>query len=127
MIPIDARPVHKHLDAALGILKQTISDAVRFVGEVEGYVLSLLGSSTPQSSTPKSLVEVSGRITPTGTADVAAARKDTPVSTNSLVNRARLLEKYGNPPPLTAYGGTSSPLVRQKFKPPARKTPAPAD
>lgn len=127
------RPALKYLDAALHDLKQLVKDPGGCVNEAEGQVDVLLGSATPQQATPQQATpsygnEASGRgamFTPTGVACSADGKKnETPTSSNLTINRARLLEKYPDPPALTPWNGCASPLVRQKFKPPARKPPA---
>ena len=120
------RPSQKHLEAALNDLKVAIDDVAGCISEAEGQMFNLLGQSTPQTTTPKygSAAGGSGK-RPTPIASCEG--KATPVSTNPLVNRARLLEKYGTPPALTPYGGNPTPRVMQKFKPPAKIIKTPAD
>ncbi|XP_057378960.1 uncharacterized protein LOC130701035 [Daphnia carinata] len=125
---VSSRPALKHLDAALQDLKQSVKDPSGCVTEAEGQVDVLLGNATPQQATPKYGNEVSGRrgmFTPTGVVCSTNGKKsETPTSTNHTINRARLLEKYPEPPALSPWNGCASPLVRQKFKPPARKPSA---
>ncbi|KAI9551569.1 hypothetical protein GHT06_021902 [Daphnia sinensis] len=125
---VSSRPALKHLDAALQDLKQSVKDPSGCVTEAEGQMDVLLGNTTPQQATPKYGNEVSGRggmFTPTGVfCSTNGKKNETPTSSNLTINRARLLEKYPEPPALSPWNGCASPLVRQKFKPPARKPSA---
>ena len=120
------RPAQKHLDVALKNLKQLISDPASCVAEAEVQVNVLLGSTTPQSATPRYGIEAKrgGMFTPNALYSADVKKNDTPTSSNVSVSRARLLEKYGTPPALSPWNAHASPQVRQKFKPPARKPPA---
>lgn len=100
-----------------------MSDPDACVVEAESHVNELLGSSTPQSVTPKLGIEArrGGMLTPTGMCSTNGKKDETPTSSSISMNRARLLEKYGAPPALSPWSANASPHVRQKFKPPARK------
>lgn len=125
---VSSRPALKHLDTALQDLKQSVKDPNGCVTEAEGQVDVLLGNATPQQATPRYGKEASGRggmFTPTGVVCSTNGKKnETPTSSNLTINRARLLEKYPEPPALSPWNGCASPLVRKKFKPPARKPSA---
>ena len=115
------RPALKHLDSALKQLKMVLNDPTGCIAEAEAHVANFFGNVIPHSSTPKyGNDERRGILTPNTSVDA----KRTPASSNLAVCREKLLEKYGIPPSLTPWNGIPSPLVRQGFKPPARKSPA---
>lgn len=120
------RPAQKYLDVALQDLKQSLRDPAGCVTEAEVQMNALLGSSTPQSATPKYVGidarRSGGAFTPTGIPFSNGKKDDTPTTSTVTMNRARLLEKYGAPPALSPWSGNASPHVRKKFKPPARKS-----
>lgn len=119
---LNCRPALKHIASALEELKRNIPDTATCISEAEEQMAQLLGSTTPHSATPKFSNDLRRNMfTPSG-APTIDGRKETPTSTNPTVSRARLLEKFGNPPALTPLNNVSSPHVRQKFKPPARKS-----
>lgn len=113
------------MDVALQDLKQSLKDPAGCVAEADVQISTLLGSSTPQSVTPKlASIEAkksAGLFTPTGIPSGNGKKDDTPTTSSLPMNRARLLEKYGAPPALSPWNTNASPHVRQKFKPPARK------
>ena len=119
------RPAAKHLDTALSALKQAISDPAECVAQAESQLSSLMGST---NVTPSAIARFgsgvrrdSGSFTPTSGGSI---EKKTPASSrNALANRARQLEQYGTPPPLSPFPIAVTPLVRQNFKPPARRPP----
>jgi hypothetical protein len=119
------RPSSKHLDTALTALKRNLSDPTDCVTEAEAQLSNLLGNGnvTPSaiSRIGSGLRRESGSNTPTS---LGSNQSKTPASAgNAIANRARLLEKYGTPPALSPLTVTATPLVRQKFKPPARIKP----
>ena len=123
---MEFRPSPKHLDTALTALKQTISDPTECVTESESHLSNLLinGNVTPSaiSRIGSGIRRESGSHTPT---TFASNESKTPASSgNPIANRARLLEQYGTPPALAPLTVTATPLVRQKFKPPARIKPS---
>ena len=121
------RPAAKHLDQSLKHLKQLLNDPAACVTEAESHLTQLLvNNGTPSTSTPnQSMIDgTKGLITPTYSTD---GQKETPSSSsvsNQPVGRSRLLEKYGPPPSLLPLNITPSNTVRQRFKPPAKKSSA---